>query len=142
MKGAVLGPDGLGALKIGQSTTQAYATGDISKPIGPAACVVYARLAGSGSFVGTEDPTGLVVFGKHGIAAIYAYGTMATPQGIRLGSTAAEVRRAYPNGVLNTDTDRMNVAANAAGTTEYRIVVQNDKVVELAIQARPNGCYE
>ncbi|WP_051366992.1 hypothetical protein [Hamadaea tsunoensis] len=143
-KPVALGPTGYGPLKIGLTPAQAYATGIITKPTAgngaSPGCDQSAGLAGSGYKVGGDSVAGWVLFGPHGVAAIYAYGKMATPEGIRLGSTTAQVTRAYPKGVIAEG--RMNVAADATGKTEYRIALSGGKVIQLALQNRPNGCYE
>ena len=88
----VLGPDGLGSLKLGMSLGDAMATGMFKTP----------AKAGAGESCGfgamTADRNASVwISDKLGVAAIGAYGDIATPQGIKIGSSYADLHAAYPD---------------------------------------------
>ncbi|MEV4896708.1 hypothetical protein AB0K48_45845 [Nonomuraea sp. NPDC055795] len=92
--GPTLGPYGVGALKLGMSAKRAKATGKI----------VLKRSAPHGGCSGWDlkaHPTGknsvgLYISKKRGVAVVFAGKGMRTPEGIGIGSTMRQVRRAYP----------------------------------------------
>jgi hypothetical protein len=89
-----LGPYGYGAVKLGMSSKKARATGKI----------VLKMSAGAGSCSGWDlkahptgkDRVGLYISKKVGVAVIIAPKGVKTPQGIGLGSTMKQVKKAYP----------------------------------------------
>lgn len=84
----VIGPDSFGSLTLGMSADAALATGLLGQAeADDGACIRYA-----GTFGGN-----VLVSAKLGLVRIGVTSPVATPAGIRLGSTVAEVRAAYPN---------------------------------------------
>ncbi|TMR99613.1 hypothetical protein [Nonomuraea basaltis] len=89
-----LGPYGYGKVKLGMSAKKAKATGKI----------VLKQAAGTGSCSGWDlkaHPTGknsvgLYISKKRGVAVIAAPKSVKTPEGIGIGSTMKQVKRAYP----------------------------------------------
>ncbi|WP_084958704.1 hypothetical protein [Thermoactinospora rubra] len=89
-----LGPYGYGKVKLGMSAKRARATGK----------VVLKMPAGEGSCSGWDlkaHPTGknsvgLYISKKHGVAVIGAPEGVKTPEGIGIGSTMKQVKKAYP----------------------------------------------
>jgi hypothetical protein len=142
----VLGPDGLGKLRLGMTRSEATATGLIADwDVSGAGCVTTHLLAAAGKDPGND---GLIYnVNTYGVGIIDAYGKVSTPQGIRLGSSSAAMLRAYPDwrNVADPDakSDGRGVAA-VPGNSEavYRIVTSKGKVVQLTLQVRDQDCYE
>ncbi|MGN2641505.1 hypothetical protein ACWEKT_24490 [Nocardia takedensis] len=86
----VFGPRGYGALRLGMTTMDAQATGEIAKleDMGgdPEGCGSYTTTSGASGFT------------KHGkiVAIMHNKLPATTPEGITVGSTLDEVRAAYP----------------------------------------------
>ncbi|GAA0453087.1 hypothetical protein Ade02nite_01200 [Paractinoplanes deccanensis] len=84
----VLGPTGIGKLQIGMSRAEAEATGLVVAGEGEDGCGSwYLNLEGAG------DST--VGYTSRGVVSIPAFGKVATPEGIRIGSSLADAERAY-----------------------------------------------
>jgi hypothetical protein len=86
--------------------------------------------------------------GGRGVVSIDAYGTVATPEGIRLGSSLAAVLKAYPGlQVAQGGTVRdangigfIDVPGNS--NASYRIQWESRKVADLTLQDDGENCYE
>lgn len=134
----VLGPTGLGALKLGMTADQAYATGVVAKPIGSKGCDLRAVLATGKGVVRFDE--------SDRVSAIPAMGDTATPEGIRLGSTVKQLMAAYP-GYRAVD---RNMEADDRGYTDvpgnehahYRVEARHGVVISLTLEAEKHGCYE
>ncbi|MFE9204039.1 hypothetical protein [Micromonospora sp. NPDC007230] len=140
----VLGPDGLGALKLGMSKKEAVATGMISnfgnldQQAFPA-CPARAEVTGDGAVVLWST--------RLGVATIEAPTGVKTAEGIGVGSSRASVRQAYPSwrGIDGTpphDEGRGLVPVPGNPDARYRIVVQNGKVQSITLQFARQDCYE
>ncbi|WP_336204514.1 hypothetical protein [Nonomuraea sp. LPB2021202275-12-8] len=89
-----LGPYGYGKVKLGMSAKKARATGRI----------VFKLAGGEGSCSGWDlkahpsgrNSVGLYISRKRGVAVIFAPKGVRTPEGIGIGSTMSQVKRAYP----------------------------------------------
>lgn len=150
----LLGPFGYGPLVLGMSKAEARATGlTEGTDNGPPQC----GGDGDGHLLGRPaeqitDEDGWLVFGDgglngdaaRGLAAIWAYPGMQTPEGIMLGSTRAEVEAAYPDWqVVSGDTEgRGHAQVPGNPNASYRIEVQNGVVIQLSLDANDRGCYE
>ncbi|WP_127501681.1 hypothetical protein [Actinoplanes solisilvae] len=149
--GTVIGPRGLGAVRLGMSMSAASATGLIGKWVNPATgattpegggCSMTAPLKEAPS----DDAT--VYGGKdRGIIVISAYGRIRTPEGIRIGSSKAALLEAYPTwrpiAEENPEADgRGLVAVPGNSKANYRIATVNGKVAQLALQFKTQDCYE
>ncbi|HEX2772843.1 MAG TPA: hypothetical protein VHN18_10490 [Micromonosporaceae bacterium] len=140
MAAPVLGPEGIGALKLGMTRAQAEATGVVApfenKPNSDT-CLWRSQLrgaaAGKGVVLHSEDL---------GVATLDAYDGVQTPEGITLGSSLAEVRRAYPDWRYNTDVGRGDAKVPGNDRAVYRIAIAGGNVVQLTLQYASQGCYE
>ena len=127
----VLGPDGFGPIKVGMSLSDAIATGKVGEPVGGNdLCRGYKWAYSSGPV--------LIISKAHGVYSIPGTAAGArTPEGVGVGSTAAEVKKAYPkavdgwqNGVANIRTTTPQNPAN-----RYTFGLKEGKVVGFALQA-------
>lgn len=81
----VIGPDGLGAFKVGMTLDEAVATGEFEKDKeDPEACMGYT----------TDDDIRVGWSGKLGVTSVTAE-NVRTPEGVGPGTTFAEVVRTY-----------------------------------------------
>ena len=133
----VLGPFGLGGLRLGMTAEQAQASGlvrtDEHTTAPGAACAEAFRLTDA------RYPQGGVALSTGtGVAAIAAYGSVETPEGIRIGSTQADVQGAYPDWTATGSLAA--VPGNTAAT--YRITVAGSTVdaVALVIKGQEQSC--
>jgi len=136
-----LGPAGYGALKLGMTKKQAEATGLIAgySTHGPNPVCPIAHLKGA------PAGNGIVWFSpKHDVVAISTYGSIATPQGVRLDITTARLLKIYPSwNPLGTDANgRGYVKVPGNAHAEYRIETEKSKVSSLTLQAGNEDCYE
>jgi hypothetical protein len=147
-----LGPFGYGALTLGMTKSAANATGlttgiDTGTPAGCGA-------AGDGQLAGAppldfSELQGWLVFqsGSGGLVSIYAFAGVETPQGIKIGSTKAEVVAAYPtfetfSGVDGEEDGRGGAPVPGNPDAHYRIVILDGKVFQLSLDANNQACYE
>jgi hypothetical protein len=135
----VLGPDGLGPLKLGMTISEAEATGMVepfrNEPISDR-CLWRSRL--------DDAPEGTaIVFhdSELGVATIAVAEGVVTPEGIGIGSPRADVDRAYPGmSVIGESRAYSFVPGNEQAT--YRIEFEDEKVTHLTLQYVMQGCYE
>ena len=141
----ILGPHGLGALKLGMTSKQATATGLINPWRGKeaAGCSLYSNLKAAPTDGGNVEFGGTL-----GVEAIDAYGDVGTPEGIHIGSSKAAMLKAYPdwaNAELPDDPHadgRGYPAVPGNSKAVYRIFTRNSKVVEITLQLGNENCYE
>jgi hypothetical protein len=143
-----LGPKGFGALALGLTKRQAAATGlvtGITGVGGTCGSPKDGRLVGADP-ADSDDLTGKLFFSENTgrLVIIAAMPGVATPEGVALGSTTAEVRAAYPtwkgDHKDNYGVDYVKAPGNAKGY--YRIYVLDDRVVELTLQSLDQDCTE
>jgi hypothetical protein len=145
----VLGPTSLGKLKIGMLPKAATATGEIDAPV-PAQGCGSAALKSANS-----DDVKVTYSADRGLVAIPAYGRIATPEGIRIGSSVAQLKAAYPDLVRRITEegqpaeigDRESGDAFAGKGDEYKGVhyrfrFLNGKLTELELEHDNQNCYE
>jgi hypothetical protein len=145
----VLGPTSLGKLKIGMLPKAATATGEIDAPV-PAQGCGSAALKSANS-----DDVKVTYSADRGLVAIPAYGRIATPEGIRIGSSMAQLKAAYPDLVRRITEegqpaeigDRESGDAFAGKGDEYkgvhyRFQFLNGKLTELELEHDNQNCYE
>jgi hypothetical protein len=146
----LLGPTGYGALKLGMTKAQAQPTGlTTGMTPGAGGCGYH-----DGYLVGSPNPNGTAIAGRlffsnttGRLVAIYAFPGVMTPQGIKLGSTYAQLHAAYPTwqpipGGSNPHDGRGGAPVPGNAHAGYRIVVLNGKVVELSLDSDKQDCYE
>jgi hypothetical protein len=143
----VLGPDGLGSLKLGMTRDQAEATGLVepfrNEP-SSTQCLWSSALTGAPAGEGTVLHSETL-----GVATIDAYPGVQTPEGITFGSSLAAVESAYPGLVLhdpgfdqNSRTGRGYAPVPGNSEAVYRIVFDDATVVALTLQYGRQDCYE
>ena len=136
----VLGPTGLGPLVLGMSLDDANATGLVDHITASTEACSNGLLKGEHT---SQTEAALFVSSRLGVAAIYAYGDIATPEGIKLGSTYDQVHAAYPSwrGIDGEQGHGWVVVPSNSNAT-YRINISGGHVDELDIQLVNQDCYE
>lgn len=132
-----LGPYGYGAVKLGMSATKAKATGKI----------VFKMAAGAGSCSGWDlkaHPTGkgrvgLYISKNVGVAVILAPKGVKTPQGVGLGSTMKQVKRAYPR-LKTSPSGFPYVSVPGNPKAYYAFLHSKGKVRQLAFALDTQNC--
>jgi len=143
-----LGPKGFGTLALGVTKRQAVATGLVAGVTGSAGTCGESkdgRLVGADP-VDNDDLAGKLFFSVNTgrLVIIGAMPGVATPEGVALGSTTAEVRAAYPSwkGYRKDNYGVGYVKAPGNAKAYYRIYVHDDEVIELTIQSLDQDCTE
>jgi hypothetical protein len=142
----VLGPYGLGPLKLHMSSEQASATGLIDgwqEGLVPWGCRLQAHLLGGDNeaLVGYDD--------KDGVEVITAYPGISTPQGIHDGSTKAQLIKAYPDWTSFEGRDSGHPQADGRGDVfvpgnhkaVYEIVTAGGRVTSLVMYSISQMCF-
>jgi hypothetical protein len=133
----VLGPKGLSNLRLGMSVNEAFKTGDLAgKPpeTAPTCDDVFLVVQPNGAARAWVEFTG-----KFGLTRIEAQYGLATPEGIKLGSTSDEVVAAYPDwdrsgdGKAEFRSAWARVPGQPAGTY-YAIDVHDNRVTSLDLR--------
>lgn len=129
----VLGPNGIGSLKLGMTRQQATATGML-RPFKMSRCG-YSSLRAAPAEEGnvTLSPT-------LGIAAIAVWPGIRTREGLGIGMSSAEVLRIYPAYREGVNAGYVTTPGNDKAV--YRIATRNGKVTALTLQFRNQDCYE
>jgi hypothetical protein len=138
----VLGPTGLGRLQIGMTKEAAEATGMVEAGEGSRDC---------GSWYLKPDVKGDAVVGwsSRGVVSIPAYDRIATPEGIRIGSTLARVEEAYDD-LTGTAADKdggswgdgpaLAGQSDEYDNVHYRFLFVNGAVVKLILEHDQPRC--
>ncbi|MFY1617430.1 hypothetical protein [Micromonospora sp. WMMD736] len=136
----VLGPNGIGSLKLGMTRQQATGTGLLRAFADTTAGCTPAHLRAAPSEEGIVNLSPTL-----GIATINAYEGIKTPEGVHIGMSSAEMLRIYP-GWKTADGDATNGRgfAKTPGNSKavYRIATRNGKVIDLTLQYANQDCYE
>lgn len=93
----VIGPQGIGKLRLGMTEEEANATGQVSITPGWAG-----KSTSTCSIVSLGDGTSVHFSRDHGLAVITVAQAARTPEGIGMGASVAQVAAAYP-GVRNPE---------------------------------------
>lgn len=141
-----LGPDGAGPIELGMTKAQVAATGaatGLSGTEGTCGQPSDGRLVGAMP-ADDSDLVGQLFFsadtGK--LVIIAATPTVSTPEGIHLGSSLTEVKKAYPSwkGDEGDGQGAGLVAVNGSEKAVYRVYVDAGQVLELSLQLRRQEC--
>lgn len=132
-----LGPHGYGSVKLGMTTKQAVATGKVVKKLpGGDGCSGWDLK----EFRTPKDAVGVYISPRVGLAAIFASKGMKTPEGIRLGSTAKQVKAAYPK--IKKDFHGYYVVTVPGNKKAYYTFgVTRGKVTEYGIALKKQDCF-
>lgn len=144
----VFGPDGVGALRLGMTKSDAAATGLATGIEGTQGTC---GQTGDGRLFGTipaadQDPVGKLYFATDSgtLVAIEATEGMLTQQGVGLGSTLASVKKAYPKWKGDDGgrqgTGLVTVPGNPSAV--YRIYLDAGHVMELTVQLKTQRCVQ
>ena len=141
-----LGPTGVGPIRLGMTKAEVAGTGaasGVSGTDGTCGTPTDGRLIGAIPADDT-DLVGQLFFststGK--LVIIAATPSQSTPEGIHLGSSVAQVKKAYPRWKPDEGPDRGAglVAVKGNKQATYRIYVDADQVMELSLQSRVQDC--
>ncbi|MEV4108351.1 hypothetical protein [Nonomuraea sp. NPDC049695] len=132
-----LGPYGYGAVKLGMTVKQAKATGGVvQKMPGGGGCSGWDLK----KFPTPKDAVGIYISPRVGLAAIFAVKGMTTPEGITIGSTAKQVKAAYPR--IKKDFHGFYVITVPGNKKAYySFGVTRGKVTEYGIALNKQDCF-
>ncbi|HJQ06912.1 MAG TPA: hypothetical protein VJ872_15795 [Nocardioides sp.] len=135
---STLGPTGYGEVSIGMSYVDALATGQVTSQAVDGGHVLH--------LTGHPD-AGLCLTRADGVMAIFAGKGMHTPEGLRIGSTAADLVKDYPKvrsiGPDGAVGDAGIFRADAHGGAWYEIDVNRQRVVTTIILRQDHQtCFE
>ncbi|WP_157248722.1 hypothetical protein [Nonomuraea typhae] len=137
-KAPALGPYGYGAVKLGMSAKQAKATGKVvhKSGLGTDACSIWDLK----SHPTGKDSAGFFLSKRLGVAVIFAGKGMKTPEGIGLGATMKQIKKAYPK--VNTRTEgnpSVKVPGNSKAYYMFGVNRQG-RLEELALALTNQDC--
>jgi hypothetical protein len=147
--GDTLGPLGYGALKLGATKAEAKASGLTEGIVGtkgecggaPDGHLIGAPLEPDGDYA-----RGNLVFSVTTGKLVYIDGldNMATPEGIKVGNTLAELKAAFPKLAEDFDTDGsgFNTEVPSNPKAYYDFTVVDGKVLSLALIASDQDCFD
>jgi hypothetical protein len=132
-----LGPYGYGAVKLGMTVKQAKATGDVVKKLpGVSECSGWDLK----KFPTPKDSVGIYISPRVGLAAIFAAKGMKTPEGIKIGSTARQLKAAYPH-IKKDFHGYYVVTVPGDKKAYYNFAVTHGKVTEFGIALNKQDCF-
>ncbi|MBB2748171.1 UNVERIFIED_ORG: hypothetical protein FHR35_008064 [Microbispora rosea subsp. rosea] len=131
-----LGPYGYGDVKLGMSAKQARKTGKIVKKLGGEGCSGWDLKA----HPTPKDRVGLFVSKKLGVAAIFAFKGVRTPEGAGIGSTMKQLKKAYPH--LRTAASGYPVTSVPGNRkASYSFLLSHGKVYEMVLALDNQDCF-
>ncbi|GGN48303.1 hypothetical protein FHR83_007653 [Actinoplanes campanulatus] len=146
----VFGPVGVGKLKIGMSVEDAVAIGELKSSDVPEEGCGYSAVR-----VAKPKVVKVTYEMDRGITAIPAWGRIATPEGIRIGSTLAQVKAAYPDFEWRNVEELPEEVFEADGSGDayagrndkyknvhYRFRFSKGKITDLDLEHDEPACYE
>jgi len=141
----VFGPTGIGKLKVGMSVRNAEATGELASPYLGDGC-------GSSKIKAANSADVQIIHSSDkGLLYIPAWGRVATPEGIRIGSSYEKVKATYPdlqfriaedNFVFKGDADAGAGWKDGHANVHYRFRFDDYRVAEMALEHDAQNCYE
>lgn len=141
----VIGPKGVGALVVGMSKQQARETGQAAGITGDSGTCGGAddgRLLGAQP-AAPDDLDGKLFFSRSTgrLVIIAATAEVSTPQGIHIGSSYKDVKKAYPSWRgRNGKSGSGLVTVPGDPKLRYRIYVDAGQVMELTVQTADQDC--
>ncbi|GAA5082446.1 hypothetical protein GCM10023259_091690 [Thermocatellispora tengchongensis] len=129
------GPYGYGGVKLGMSAKQARATGKITPKEGWGPCTGWdlkARPSG-------RDKVGLYISKKRGVAVIFAPKGVKTRQGIGIGSTEKQLRKAYP-GLKRSASGYPVASVPGNPKASYRFLLSRGRIYEMVLALNDQDC--
>ncbi|MFC5833826.1 hypothetical protein [Nonomuraea insulae] len=131
-----LGSNGYGAVKLGMTLKQAKATGAVVKKMPGDGCSGWDLK----KFPTPKDSVGVYISARVGLAAIFAAKGMKTPEGIGIGSTAKQLKAAYPH--IKKDFHGFYVITVPGNKKAYySFGVTHGKVTEYGIALHKQDCF-
>ncbi|MBE3012683.1 hypothetical protein IL992_26325 [Microbispora sp. NEAU-D428] len=132
--GGTFGPYGYGGVRLGMTLKQAEATRKIVKKLDEGQCSGWDLKAHPTG----RDGVGLYISKDLGVALIEAPKGVKTPEGIKVGSTLKQVKKAYPR----LDTTGNYPVAVVPGNPKalYYFLSYRGKVYELALALKNQDC--
>lgn len=141
----VIGPKGAGAVVLGMSKQEARDTGQatgITGTTGTCGGADDGRLLGADP-AAPDDLDGKLFFSRKTgrLVIIAATAEVTTPQGIHIGSSYKDVKKAYPNWRgRNGKSGSGLVAVPGAPQLRFRIYIDAGQVMELTVQTADPDC--
>ncbi|GAA3153114.1 hypothetical protein GCM10010466_50130 [Planomonospora alba] len=130
-----LGPFGYGGVRLGMSTGKARATGKIVRKPGTGPCTGWDLKAHPTG----RDEVGLYISRKRGVAMIFAPPGVKTPQGIRIGSTAGQMIKAYPK-LKQAASGYATVSVPGNPRASYYFLLSHGEIYEIALALKNQDC--
>ncbi|GGQ27892.1 hypothetical protein [Streptosporangium pseudovulgare] len=128
------GPYGYGGVRLGMTPKQAEATRKIVRKRGASQCSGWDLKAHPTG----RDSVGLYISKKLGVALIAAPKGAKTPEGITIGSTMKQVKKAYPR--LDTTGNYPVAAVPGNPKALYYFLSDRGKVYELTLALKNQDC--
>ncbi|SDN21684.1 hypothetical protein [Allokutzneria albata] len=138
--GPVLGPDGLGDLKLGMSEPDAYQTTLLHAYQGEDPGAGINPVCSKYEFRAAPNELNVLISPTKGVAVIHAYPGVRTPRGIGIGSSRKELVAAYPEWSEGPNGRWVDVPGNP--NAGYAIDVRDDKVIGIGLYQNEQDCSE
>ncbi|WP_449064278.1 hypothetical protein, partial [Planomonospora algeriensis] len=129
------GPFGFGGVRLGMSARKAKATKKIVYISGSGPCTAWDLKA----YPGGADSVDLHISKRRGVAVISAPEGVKTPRGIKIGSTAGRLKKAYP-GVRRAANGYAVVTVPGNPKADYLFQLSRGKVSEMILALKSQDC--